>query len=202
MRKRFFQFTAISAATLIVIFSCISNDNGATADKQSDTEMSGTISKDSLIKRGNYLVSSIGCDDCHSPKTFGPQGPQLDMEHRLSGYPANRPVSKVDAASLKNGWMLFGHDLTSAVGPWGISFAANITSDSTGIGSWSKVQFVKAMREGKFKGLDSTRPLLPPMPWQNFKNLTDEDLSAIFAFLKSTKPVRNVVPAPRPLATL
>jgi mono/diheme cytochrome c family protein len=154
------------------------------------------------VKRGNYLVSSIGCDDCHSPKTMGPQGPQLDMEHRLSGYPAERPIAKVDAAALKSGWMLFSGDLTSAVGPWGMSFAANITSDSTGIGNWTEAQFIKAMREGKTKGLDGSRPILPPMPWPNFKNLTDEDLRAMFAYLKSTKPVRNVVPEPRPLASL
>ena len=50
------------------------------------------------------------------------------------------------------------------------------------------------MTEGKYKGMDNTRPLMPPMPWPNFRNLHEDDLQAIFAFLKSTKPVKNRVP--------
>jgi hypothetical protein len=46
--------------------------------------------------------------------------------------------------------------------------------------------------------LDEGRPLLPPMPWFNYTNIKDEDLKAIFAYLKSTKPVRNVVPGAIP----
>jgi hypothetical protein len=88
-------------------------------------------------------------------------------------------------------------DLTAATGPWGTSYAANISSDATGIGNWTEAQFIKCMREGKLKGMDNARPLLPPMPWPNFAKLTDTDLKAIFAFLKSTKPVDNVVPAPK-----
>jgi hypothetical protein len=93
---------------------------------------------------------------------------------------------------------MFGQHFTAAAGPWGVSFAANLTSDESGIGNWTEEQFFKAIREGKSKGMDNTRPLLPPMPWENFKNLTDDDLRAMFAYLKSTKPVRNVVPAPIP----
>lgn len=87
-------------------------------------------------------------------------------------------------------------DLTAAAGPWGISYAANITSDETGIGAWKEEQFKKSVREGKLKGLDGARPLLPPMPWQNFRKLTDLDLKAIYTFLQSTTPVKNVVPQP------
>lgn len=182
---------AAGAITAVAVTSC-TNSNA-----QPNTKGPHGISHDSLVKRGNYLVSAIGCDDCHSPKSMGPRGPQIDMEHRLSGYPASRPVAKVDAAALQSGWMLFGGDLTSAVGPWGMSFAANITSDATGIGNWTEAQFLTAMRKGKFKGLEGSRDLLPPMPWQNFRNLSDDDLRAIFAYLKTTKPVHNVVPAPK-----
>ncbi|MGI8950245.1 MAG: hypothetical protein ACR2FN_01540 [Chitinophagaceae bacterium] len=42
--------------------------------------------------------------------------------------------------------------------------------------------------------LDSARQILPPMPWQFFKNMNDGELKAIFAYLKSTKPIHNVVP--------
>jgi hypothetical protein len=197
MNKFVFTFSAVSMLATATLVSCNSSDT-----TKVQVANSQEIRNDSLVKRGNYLVSAVGCDDCHSPKTMGPQGPQLDMEHRLSGYPAQRPLAKVDANAFKSGWMLFGGDLTSAVGPWGVSFAANITSDSTGIGNWSEAQFFTAMRKGKFKGLESNRDLLPPMPWQNFRNFTDEDLQAIFAYLKSTKPVHNPVPAPIPPTNL
>lgn len=147
-----------------------------------------------LRQRGEYLVNTIGCHDCHSPKQMGPQGPEIIPELMLSGYPSDRPYPKIDRSALPEGWVLFTPDLTSAMGPWGVSFAANITSDASGIGAWSEEQFRKAIREGKFKGLDGTRPLLPPMPWFNFAKLTDEDIRAIYTYLKSTPPVRNVPP--------
>jgi hypothetical protein len=152
-----------------------------------------------MVKRGEYLVNTIGCDDCHSPKEMGPQGPQLVADRRLSGYPSDRPLPPIDSANMNKGWMLMFADLTAAVGPWGVSFASNITGDETGIGSWTEAQFINAMRKGKFKGLDTGRDLLPPMPWQNFGKLTDEDLKSIFAFLKTTKPVKNIAPEPRRL---
>ena len=83
-----------------------------------------------------------------------------------------------------------------------IAVITGVTSDATGIGNWKEEQFIKAIREGKYKGLDNTRPLLPPMPWFVYKNLTDDDLKSIFAFLKSTNPVKNVVPAPKPFNKL
>jgi hypothetical protein len=192
MRLPVFLFATLSIG-VVTFLSCTNN---TAKPETSQTTVDQPISQDSLVKRGNYLVATIGCDDCHSPKTMGPKGPQLDMERRLSGYPSDRPIAKADKGVLQTGYFLMGGDLTSSVGPWGMSFAANLTSDSTGIGNWTEDQFLTAMRKGKFKGLESNRDLLPPMPWQNFKNLTDHDLKAIFAYLKFTRPVHNVVPAP------
>lgn len=149
------------------------------------------------IERGKYLVEAIGCDDCHSPKKMGPKGPELEMERRLSGYPADRPIA-MDSEAVKKGWILLNGDLTQSIGPWGVSFSANLTPDVTGIGSWSEAQFINTLRKGKSKGLDNGRPLLPPMPWQAFGKLSDDDLAAIYAFLQSIKPVNNVVPLPIP----
>jgi hypothetical protein len=160
------------------------------------------ISKDSMMKRGSYLVSAMGCDDCHSPKKMGPNGPELDMEHRFGGHLANAPLGKPNTSVMKDGYMLFAMDLTSAVGPWGQSYSANISSDETGIGNWSEEQFMTAIREGKSKGLKEGRPLLPPMPWFVYRNLSDTDLKSIFAFLKTTKPVANRVPGPKSLKEL
>jgi len=87
-------------------------------------------------------------------------------------------------------------DLTVAIGPWGISYASNLTSSDTGLGNWSMQRFKTAIREGKLKGDSGGRMILPPMPWQNYSELTDKDLESIFHYLKSTKPVENAVPAP------
>jgi mono/diheme cytochrome c family protein len=150
-----------------------------------------------LIKRGEYLVGIMGCNDCHSPKVMGAQGPEPVAEQLLSGYPADRPLPTRNADALKD-WVMFNGDNTAAVGPWGVSFAANLTSDPTGIGNWTEEQFKRALTQGKAKGLATNRMLLPPMPWTNYRNIKDADLKAIFAYLKSTKPVANVVPAPIP----
>jgi hypothetical protein len=133
---------------------------------------------------------------------MGAHGPELIPELRLSGYPSTRPIQKADSNVIKQGWALFGQDLTSAVGPWGMSFAANITSDDTGIGNWTEENFIRALRKGKLKGLEGSRDLLPPMPWFVYKNMTDEDLKSIYAYLKTVPAVENVVPAPKQLADI
>jgi hypothetical protein len=198
MKKTIFILTALTAAVTasITLVSCNSNA------KAGNTTGEVIISKDSLIKRGSYLVNAIGCDDCHSPKIFTPTGFEIDMEHRFSGYLATNPKSKVNTSVMKDGWVLFAMDLTSAVGPWGQSYSANISSDATGIGNWTEEQFIRALREGKSKGLKEARPLLPPMPWFVYKNMSDTDLKAIFAYLKTTKPIENRVPGPKTLAEL
>jgi hypothetical protein len=156
------------------------------------------VTNDSLIKKGEYLVRIIGCGDCHSPKQFGPNGPEPVKGLELSGFQYSSKTGFVDTAVFKNGWILMTNDATAAAGPWGISFAGNITSDETSIGNWTEQQFKKALTQGKFKGLDAARNLLPPMPWPNYRNMKDEDISAIYAYLKSTKPVKNIVPLPLP----
>lgn len=148
------------------------------------------------IQRGEYLVNAIGCDDCHSPKRMGAHGPELISELRLSGFPEKIQLPETDQKIVQKGWALFAPDLTAAVGPWGTTYAANITSDSTGIGSWKEENFLKSIREGVSKGITGNRPVLPPMPWYNLSKLNDDDLKSIYAYLKSVKPVHNVVPQP------
>ena len=190
----------ISSMALIVASAVIACNNDKSASKNTEgiAEVKGineASDKESLIKRGEYLVTIMGCHDCHSPKVMTPQGPALDSARLLSGHPASLPLPKVDVSELQS-WVLFNHNITAFVGPWGISFAPNLTSDETGIGNWTEAQFFKAIREGKYKGMDNTRPLLPPMPWSMLAKATDEDLRAIFTYLKSTAPVENRVPAP------
>ncbi|MCY7420741.1 MAG: diheme cytochrome c-553 [Chitinophagaceae bacterium] len=187
MKKIFGMLLAFSG---IIIYSCNNNQTPV-------SEPGTNLTKDSLIKRGEYLVTAIGCGDCHSPKKMSPQGPVPDHDLMLSGHPSSMPLPVIDTAAAKN-WLLFAQGLTASVGPWGTSYAANITSDETGIGKWTEAQFFTAIRQGKSKGMVSGRDLLPPMPWQNFATLTDTDLKSIYYFLMSTKPISNVVPAPAP----
>lgn len=195
MRKAALSFAAITAIATGILVGCSDSTAGEKKESIAMTEQE-------MIQRGSYLVNAIGCDDCHSPKKMTATGFEIIPELRLSGFNPEMAALKPKIDAVKEGWMLFGTDLTTAVGQWGQSYAANLTSDATGIGNWKEEQFIKALREGKFKGLDNTRPLLPPMPWFVYKNLSDDDLKSIFAFLKTTKPVKNVVPEPKPFDKL
>lgn len=150
------------------------------------------------VEYGRHLVTIIGCNDCHTPKKMTAMGPVPDTSLLLSGHPAKIPFPDVNRKEIEAKGLAVTGDLTAWAGPWGISYADNLTPDATGIGSWSKEQFFCAIREGKWKGLKNSRELLPPMPWQEFRNMTDDELSAIFAYLKSIKPVQNIVPPPTP----
>jgi len=87
--------------------------------------------------------------------------------------------------------------MTAWSGPWGVSFTANLTPDKeTGIGAWTEQQFIATLRTGHRLG--TGRELLPPMPWQNFAAISDEEIGAIYAYLQSIPPVHNKVPAPIP----
>jgi hypothetical protein len=156
------------------------------------------------LKRGEYLVNYGGCHDCHSPKVMTPNGPAPDKTRLLSGHPADAQLPPLPAGVVgpaPNQWAaITNSEFTAWAGPWGTSFAANITPDNaTGIGGWTADQFIKTMRTGKHLGIG--RPLLPPMPWFDIAVLNDADLKAIFAYLKSMKPIQNPVPAPMPSKT-
>ena len=153
-------------------------------------------------KWGEHLVTICGCHDCHTPKMMTDHGPDIDFSRALSGHPADAPIPDVDRKAMEGKGLVITNDLTTWVGPWGISFTANLTSDATGIGNWQEEHFITAIRKGKYKGLEAGRDLLPPMPWQMYKNMTDDELKAIFAYLKTTKPVNNVVPPPVPPASV
>jgi len=150
----------------------------------------------SNVARGKYLVDAIGCGDCHTPKKMGPNGPEPDVTRLLSGHPEHMKMPPPPA--LSQAWAVaVSPDLTAWTGPWGQSFTANLTPDqNTGIGIWTQEMFVKAIRTGKHMGV--SRPILPPMPWQQFAHLSDDDLDAIFAYLRTIKPVVNHVPDPVP----
>lgn len=153
------------------------------------------------VQRGEYLATLGGCHDCHSPKVFTETGPALDPARLLSGHPASAPLPAIPFGVIApDRWgALTNAHLTAWAGPWGVSFAANLTPDVTGLGGWSESEFIQALRTGKHAGIG--RPILPPMPWASYAKMTDDDLKAVFAYLGSLPPVSNLVPAPMPPST-
>ena len=121
------------------------------------------------------------------------------MTRRLSGHPAADKLPKTPAGVIapdKFGTVA-NNNFTAWVGPWGTSYTKNLTPDkTTGLGSWTEAMFIKALRTGKDQG--EGRPILPPMPWPNYAQMTDDDLKAIWAFLQTLPPVQNAVPDPVP----
>jgi len=157
---------------------------------------------ESQVKYGAHLVTIGGCNDCHTPKKMTEHGMEFDSSLLLSGHPSKLPPPDFDRKMLESKGQIGTNDLTVWVGPWGISYAANITSDSTGIGNWTEDQFIFCIRNGKWKGLANSRSLMPPMPWFNFRQMKDEELKAIFAYLKSTIPINNIEPPIVPPVTM
>lgn len=179
---------ALFAASILMYSGC-----GTGADA------AGKLSQADMIKRGEYLVTTSGCHDCHTPKKMTPEGVTMDMSLALSGHPAEQVLTMpAEGVLTPTAWMASCNaHLTAWAGPWGISYAANLTPDQvTGIGSWTPEAFAQAIRTGKHLG--AGRQILPPMPWENYAKFTDEDLMAIFAYLHSIKPIQNQVPQPTP----
>lgn len=183
---------------VFVFYSCTDTKTESTPTITAKESFGGF---ESQVKWGEHIVLIGSCHDCHTPKKMTPQGPVEDMDLALSGHQAGAPDPDVNRKEMQDKGLVVTGDLTSWVGPWGISYTANLTSDSTGIGMWKEEQFMLAIREGKFKGLATSRTLLPPMPWMFYKYMTDDELKAVFAYLKTTKPIKNVVPPPVPPAT-
>ena len=147
---------------------------------------------------GSHLVTICGCNDCHTPKKMTDKGPVEDTSVMLSGHPSQLPPPSLTPNQLAQGMAGTNFALTAWNGAWGTSYAANLTPDSTGLGSWSEEQFITCLRQGLFRGLQGSRPIMPPMPIADFSKMTDAELKAIFAFLKTIKPIHNVVPDYQP----
>jgi hypothetical protein len=147
------------------------------------------------VARGEYLVRIMACNDCHTPWRMGDRGPEPDMTRMLSGHPQDMVVMPPPVLG-KGPWVWAGTGTNTAfAGPWGVSFTANLTPDpETGLGKWMDATFIEALRTGRHEG--QGRPILPPMPYPMYRQATDEDLRAVFAYLRSIPPIRNRVPQP------
>jgi hypothetical protein len=174
---------AILAATLLA--------SGAVMAQDAATE--------TQVQRGEYLVTIGGCHDCHTPLTMGANGPEPDMSRMLSGHPESMAITA--PAKLPEPWTAAASPtLTAWSGPWGVSFTANLTPDpETGVlRDFTEEQFIQTLRTGRHLG--QGRPILPPMPWPSIGKMTDDDLKAVFAYLRQIPSVKNKVPEPIPPA--
>ncbi|MBV9889526.1 MAG: diheme cytochrome c-553 [Rhizobacter sp.] len=147
------------------------------------------------VRRGEYLVVTGACADCHTPLKIGANDPEPDASRMLSGHPetlAMPPAPRLPAGP----WLVVSSATNTAwVGPRGVSFTANLTPDrETGLGRWTAQQFAETMRTGRHLGVG--RPVLPPMRIPAYRHFSDVDLAAIFAYLQSIPPVKNRVPQP------
>lgn len=149
---------------------------------------------ESRIERGKYLVLTSACNDCHTPLKMGQNGPEPDMARMLSGHPE---TLKVQAPKMGTPpWTVaVTASNTAWSGPWGVSFTANLTPDpDTGLGTWSEEEFMQTIHSGRHRARG--RALLPPMPVPAYSQFNDEDLRAIYAYLRTVPPIRNRVPNP------
>jgi mono/diheme cytochrome c family protein len=120
------------------------------------------------IARGQYLVTLMGCTDCHTP-----------------GYFFGKP---------DNSRYLGGSEVGFEIPGLGVFHGPNLTPDNeTGLGKWTDVQIIAALTKGV---RPDGRKLAPIMPYPAFAKLTREDTRAIVAYLRSIKPVSNKVPGP------
>ena len=150
------------------------------------------------IRWGQHLVTIGGCNDCHTPKKMTPMGPVDDSALLLSGHPEKLPAPDVDRKQMESKGLVVTSDFTAWIGPWGITYSANLTPDETGTGNWKEDQFLYAIKNNISKGLAGSRPLMPPMSMMPVKHMTVEELKAIFAYLRTIKPIKNSSVQPTP----
>jgi hypothetical protein len=137
----------------------------------SPPEFSQRPSPENKIEYGRYLTNAAVCIECHTPVNRG----QIIEELAFSG----------------------GRMLQLPTG--GTSVSSNITPDKeTGIGGWTEEQFIQRFKVFN-PNADQTDNKIKPgefntiMPWAKYSQMTDEDLAAIYAYLKTLKPISNKV---------
>lgn len=180
-----------------LLLSCKEQNAAATqVAVQQAPAVIGTYANDP-VKRGQYLVRIGSCNDCHTPWTFDPElgMPKPDMTRMLSGHPKDGPDPLSKLAQGDNA--IIGPTFTSFALPFGVVYSANLTPDAeSGLGSWTEEMFINALRNGRHLG-GNGRGIFAPMPWFWIRNMSDDDMKAVFAYLKTVPPIYNVVPSPK-----
>ncbi|MGH7927243.1 MAG: diheme cytochrome c-553 [Candidatus Binatia bacterium] len=136
----------------------------------------------SYIERGNYLVNYLGhCTGCHTPLGANRQS---DMSLFLSGVPAKFAGAKAGPPQI-----------AGFPGPRGARvYAKNLTPDpETGLGRWTEEQFVQTFKHGVRP--DGVKYAISPMEWNIYANMKEEDVRAMYRYLRTVKPISNKAPA-------
>lgn len=152
-------------------------------------------SQNDMAQRGKYLVDTVGaCGHCHTPRA----GAEYNMDMYLAGHPSNAPYPRYNFSMMQQGiFILTSPQMSAFSGPFGTSFASNLTPDNeTGLGEWTEKMFIDAMRTGHHQGDMNNRKIFPPMPTKHYAEMNDADLKAIWAYLRTIKPVKNEVSPP------
>jgi mono/diheme cytochrome c family protein len=196
MRSVLYRFAVSACVPVLVLLAGCNQPPASSAPAPAAPAAAPAAPAISQVERGHMLVIGGGCHDCHTPKKIGPNGPEADMSKMLSGHPESAGVPQPFKAQKGSPWAIhINEHLTAWNGAWGVSFAANLTPDmNTGLGIWTEDMFLAALKQGKHMG--KSRPILPPMPWNWYGQLPDDDLKAMFAYLKSIPAIANRVPVP------
>ena len=202
MNKSYSSFVTGLTFTAIFLTGCSENKSGEPVVASTTAEKPNFGGYETQVQWGEHLVTIGGCNDCHTPKKMTPMGPVDDSTLLLSGHPEKLPGPDVDRKQMESKGLIVTADFTAWIGPWGISYSANLTPDETGTGNWKEEQFLYAIKNSVSKGLAGSRPLMPPMSLMPVKHMSDDELKAIFAYLRTVKPIKNnsVQPTPPELA--
>ena len=183
--KKYLFFVPIFVLIIFAFSNLSAQDQGAGVDE---------------IEKGRIITEIFGCVDCHSPKIMEGEFLVNDPDKLFSGHPQDNVLPKFSPDIIgPDKWRgLFTDDMTAWGGPWGISYSANLTPDKkTGIGKLTEENFVSILNIGIHSNMN--RKLMQPMPWKEISELEDEDIKAVYKYLRTVKPVKNKVPESVPL---
>lgn len=195
MRLTDILWTTALIAAAILLTAVLSTASLRAAGAGGTATEGGAVNTSIQIARGKYLVEIMGCHDCHTPMKMGDKGPEWDMTRALSGHPEQVPLPPAPAMPPGLWGVAMSLTGTAFSGPWGTSFTRNLTPDKeTGLGDWTVEEFIATMKTGRERG--KGRPVLPPMPVQSLRALTDADIRSVFAYLQSIPAIKNRNPQP------
>jgi len=195
MRLNNFVWTTAIIAAAVILTAVLSTASLGASDTGGVEGQGVAANKSQQIARGKYLVDIMGCHDCHTPVKMGDKGPEWDMTRALSGHPEQVPMPPAPALPPGPWGVTMALTGTAFAGPWGTSFTKNLTPDKeTGLGDWTVEEFIATMKTGRERG--KGREVLPPMPVQNLRALSDADIRSLFAYLQSLPAIKNRTPQP------
>src|SRR3989442_1586422 len=136
---------------LVLTAGCVNNAPPSAETKTSAADKAAAQPAQSPVERGKYLVTVGGCNDCHTPKKLGPNGPEPNMDLELSGNPSTEKLAPVPVGLIAPDKYLtvVNNHLGAGGGPWGVRFAMELQRDkSTGLGSCAEKMFMTTSRPG------------------------------------------------------